>query len=151
MSAIQVKALTGQSFSRGFVHTGLIGLDGEKMSKSKGNLVFVSKLLEEGIDPVIIRYALLSDHYSQDRMWSSEKLMEATSRVASIRRALSRNEVAPTAEVVQSILKALANNLDTPSVVKVISEWVQSTEQGITGGSTGELARAFDSALGLAF
>jgi L-cysteine:1D-myo-inositol 2-amino-2-deoxy-alpha-D-glucopyranoside ligase len=151
MSAVQVKALTGQSFARGFVHTGLVGLDGEKMSKSKGNLVFVSKLLEEGVDPVVIRYALLSDHYSQDRMWSSEKLMEAAAQVEAIRGALSRNEVAPTAKVVRSIVEALANNLDTPSVMKVISEWVLLTEQGVTGGSTGELARAFDSALGLAF
>ena len=151
MSAVQVKAMTGQHFARGYVHTGLIGLDGEKMSKSKGNLVFVSKLLQEGVDPVVIRYALLGDHYSQDRMWSSEKLFRATSEVEAIRSALSRQEVAPTTEVVHAIVVALANNLDTPSVVKTIAEWVRATEQGATGGSTGEIARAFDSALGLAF
>lgn len=151
MSAIQVKAMTGQNFSRGYVHTGLIGLDGEKMSKSKGNLVFVSKLLKEGIDPVVIRFALIGEHYSGDRMWTDEKLQKATLEVESIRSALSRQEVAPTAQVVESIISALADDLDTPTAMRAISDWVVATEQGATGGSTGELARIFDSVLGLAF
>jgi cysteinyl-tRNA synthetase len=50
----------------------MVGLDGEKMSKSKGNLVFVSKLLKEGIDPMTLRHALLSERYSEDRMWSQK-------------------------------------------------------------------------------
>jgi len=151
MSAIQVKAMTGQKFSRGYVHTGMIGLDGEKMSKSKGNLVFVSKLLASGVDPMVIRFALLRDHYSTDRMWSDERLMQAQSDVARIREALSRNEVAPTSDLVVEIIAALANDLDTPTAVARILEWVESTQSGLTGGSTGEISRALDSALGLAF
>ncbi len=151
MSAIQVKAITGAQFARAYVHSGMIGLDGEKMSKSKGNLVFVSKLLEEGVDPVIIRFALLRDHYASDRMWSQEILISATSDVARIRMALSRNEVAPTAAVVAEIITALSENLDTPKAMAAIFTWVDATESGLVGGSTGELARALDSALGLAF
>ena len=151
MSAIQVKAITGAQFARAYVHSGMIGLDGEKMSKSKGNLVFVSKLLEEGVDPVIIRFALLRDHYASDRMWSQEILISATSDVARIRMALSRNEVAPTAAVVAEIITALSENLDTPKALAAIFTWVDATESGLVGGSTGELARALDSALGLAF
>ncbi|MEI6294466.1 MAG: class I tRNA ligase family protein [Actinomycetes bacterium] len=151
MSAIQVKAITGAQFARAYVHSGMIGLEGEKMSKSKGNLVFVSKLLEEGVDPVIIRFALLRDHYASDRMWSQEILISATSDVARIRMALSRNEVAPTAAVVTEIITALSENLDTPKAMAAIFTWVDATESGLVGGSTGELARALDSALGLAF
>ena len=151
MSAIQVKAITGQQFARGYVHTGMIGLDGEKMSKSKGNLVFVSKLLTEGVDPVVIRFALLRDHYSQDRMWSDAKLTQSQVDVARIRGALSRNEVAPTAQVVSRIITALSENLNTPVAINSLLAWVEETESGVTGGSTGELARALDSALGLAF
>ena len=151
MSAIQVKAITGQQFARGYVHTGMIGLDGEKMSKSKGNLVFVSKLLADGVDPVVIRFALLRDHYSEDRMWSSEKLTQSQSDVDRIRRALSRNEVAPTAEVVSSIITALSQNLNTPDAINSLLRWAEQSEAGVSGGSTGELARALDSALGLAF
>ena len=151
MSAIQVQAITGQRFSRGYVHTGLIGLNGEKMSKSRGNLVFVSKLLQEGVDPVVIRFALLRDHYAADRMWSDECLARATTDVARIRAALSRNEVAPTSEVVSEIMAALADDLDTPRAISSIFAWVAATESEATGGSAGEMARAFDSALGLAF
>ena len=151
MSAIQVKAMTGQQFARGYVHTGMVGLDGEKMSKSKGNLVFVSKLLQEGIDPVVIRFALLQSHYSEDRMWSDANLESATQVVERFRSALSRNEVAPTSELSHQILAALAQNLDTPRVMQLLQDWVEATEEGQVGGSTGELARLLDSALGLAF
>lgn len=151
MSAIQVKAMTGQQFARGYVHTGMVGLDGEKMSKSKGNLVFVSKLLHEGIDPVVIRFALLQSHYSEDRMWSDANLESATQVVERFRSALSRNEVAPTTELSHQILAALAQNLDTPRVMQLLQDWVEATEEGQVGGSTGELARLLDSALGLAF
>ena len=151
MSAIQVKAITGQQFARGYVHTGLIGLDGEKMSKSKGNLVFVSALLKAGVDPVVIRFALLRDHYASDRMWSQELLVSAQADVARIRSALSRYEVAPTYEVVSEIITALSDNLDTPRAMAALFNWVSATESGQGGGSAGELARALDSALGLAF
>ncbi len=151
MSAIQVKAMTGQQFARGYVHTGMVGLDGEKMSKSKGNLVFVSKLLHEGIDPVVIRFALLQSHYSEDRMWSDANLESATQVVERFRSALSRNEVAPTTGLSHQILAALAQNLDTPRVMQLLQDWVEATEEGQVGGSTGELARLLDSALGLAF
>lgn len=151
MSAIQVKAITDQQFARGYVHTGLIGLTGEKMSKSRGNLVFVSTLLSGGIDPMVIRYALLREHYASDRMWSDSLLDQATRDVARIRAALARNEVAPTSGVVTAIISALANDLDTPSAFKAILNWVDATENGHIGGSTGEIARVLDSVLGLAF
>jgi len=151
MSAIQVKAITGQQFSRGYVHTGMVGLDGEKMSKSKGNLVFVSKLLSEGVDPVVIRFALLQSHYSSDRMWDSEVLQMATQRVSEIRSALARTEVAPTGELCLKISEAIADNLNTPLAIKLIADWVVDTENGATGGSSGELSRLLDSVLGLAF
>jgi len=151
MSAAQVKAATGQSFARAFVHTGMIGLDGEKMSKSKGNLVFVFKLLEAGVDPVAIRYALLQGHYSTDRMWSQPILDQAIADVSRIRSALGRNEVAPTHHVIQAIADAIADDLNTPVAFEHLHTWVLATESGETGGSTGEMARALDSLMGLAF
>ena len=151
MSAIQVEAITGQKFSRGYVHTGMIGLNGEKMSKSKGNLVFVSKLLRDGVDPVVIRFALLRGHYSTDREWSAEILNSALADVARIRDSLSRNEVAPTTNVSATIMESLADDLDTPRAFAAIFKWVEETESGLSGGSAGELTRVLDSALGLTF
>jgi L-cysteine:1D-myo-inositol 2-amino-2-deoxy-alpha-D-glucopyranoside ligase len=151
MSAAQSKAMTGQEFARAFVHTGMIGLDGEKMSKSKGNLVFVSKLLDQGIDPVVIRFALLQGHYSQDRMWSNELLQEALDEVQEIRTALAMMEVAPTDSLVTILIQCLADDLDTSRFFTALKVWVSDCHKGLRGGSAGELSRAMDSLLGLAF
>jgi len=62
MCAAEGKVLTGQNFAQRFVHAGMIGLDGEKMSKSRGNLKFVSVMRKSGIDPLALRVALLSGH-----------------------------------------------------------------------------------------
>jgi L-cysteine:1D-myo-inositol 2-amino-2-deoxy-alpha-D-glucopyranoside ligase len=151
MSAAQSKAMTGQEFARAFVHTGMIGLDGEKMSKSKGNLVFVSKLIDQGIDPVVIRFALLQGHYSQDRMWSSEVLQTAIDEVQEIRTALAMMEVAPTDLLVTILIECLADDLDTSRFFTALKAWVNDCHKGLRGGSAGELSRAMDSLLGLAF
>ena len=52
---------------------GMVRLDGEKMSKSRGNLVFVSKLLAAGTDPMAVRLAIISHHYRADWDWTDER------------------------------------------------------------------------------
>ena len=74
-SAAHAEALRAtHPFAQHYVHAGLIGLDGEKMSKSRGNLVFVSKLRNAGVDPMAIRLALLDGHYRADREWTGGRL-----------------------------------------------------------------------------
>lgn len=150
MGAAQAAVLTGKDYARVYMHAGLIGLDGEKMSKSRGNLAFLSKLVDDGADPIAVRLALMSQHYSVDRMWTTEQLVKATQFTNRLRLLLSRPEVAPTNEVVQEIIKALSNNLDTPRALEILQAWCDQTEKGSTGGSAGELSRAIDLLLGLA-
>jgi len=150
MTAAIGKALCGFDFAQSYLHAGMVGLDGEKMSKSKGNLVLVSELLKSGYDPMVIRHALLSEHFAEDRMWHVETLNNSQNRVANLRSALSRIEVAPTDLVIDDIATAIANNLDTPSSLKRLDQWALDTQQGATGGSVGELSRFMDAALGLA-
>ena len=150
MGASQVAVMTGKPYARTYVHAGMVGLDGEKMSKSKGNLVFVSKLIASGIDPMIIRLALLGAAYGRDRMWTDTVLAEAHNRMGRLQSALSRNEVAPTKECVALIIASLADNLDTVRAIKAIDAWIEQTESGLTGGSSGELSRAIDTFLGIA-
>jgi L-cysteine:1D-myo-inositol 2-amino-2-deoxy-alpha-D-glucopyranoside ligase len=150
MGASQVAIMTGKPYAQTYVHTGMVGLDGEKMSKSKGNLVFVSKLIAAGVDPMVIRLALLNSAYGRDRMWTDSVLDEATARMARLQSALSRNEVAPTKECIALIIASLADNLDTVRAVKAIDTWIEATESGLTGGSSGELSRAIDTFLGIA-
>jgi L-cysteine:1D-myo-inositol 2-amino-2-deoxy-alpha-D-glucopyranoside ligase len=149
MTALQAKALTGVEFASCYSHAGMIGLDGEKMSKSKGNLVFVSKLRQEGVSPALIRIALFTDRYSTDRMWSRELLDDANKLLARLLSALSRQEVAPTFEVVQEIVNAISNDLNTPKVFELLNSWCLKTEEGEVGGSPGEISRALDTYLGI--
>ena len=150
MGASQVAIITGKPYARTYVHAGMVGLDGEKMSKSKGNLVFVSKLVASGVDPMVIRLALLNAAYGRDRMWSDSVLDEAKDRMNRLQSALSRSEVAPTKECVALIIASLADNLDTVRAIKAIDVWIEQTESGLTGGSSGELSRAIDTFLGIA-
>jgi L-cysteine:1D-myo-inositol 2-amino-2-deoxy-alpha-D-glucopyranoside ligase len=149
MTALQAKALTGVEFASCYSHAGMIGLDGEKMSKSKGNLVFVSKLRQEGVSPALIRIALFADRYSTDRMWSRELVDDANKLLARLLGALSRQEVAPTFEVVQEIVNAISDDLNTPKVFDLLNSWCLKTEEGKVGGSPGEISRALDTYLGI--
>lgn len=150
ISAAQAAVISGKEYARIYMHAGLIGLDGEKMSKSRGNLAFLSKLVVDGADPLAVRLALMSDHYSQDRMWTNDQLDQATQFLDRLRLLLSRPEVAPTHDVVQQMINAISHDLDIPSAINILKLWCDETERGSTGGSAGELSRAIDLLLGLA-
>jgi L-cysteine:1D-myo-inositol 2-amino-2-deoxy-alpha-D-glucopyranoside ligase len=149
MCAAQARVISGKELASHYVHAGMIGLDGEKMSKSKGNLVFVSSLLSAGIDPFAIRWSLMGHHYRVDRMWNDETLAEAIVQVERLRKALALNEVAPTTELIEHVLDSLSNDLDTVSVVKAINEWSDQTLKGSIGGSSEQLKTVLRSLLGL--
>ena len=150
MSAKIVQAAYGREFSSLYIHAGMIGLDGEKMSKSKGNLVFVSKLLENQVDPMVIRWALLSDHYQSDRQWSDDLLRKAESEVELLRTALSRTEVADTDQLVKDLISDIANNLDTPTALNRLVSWAIASQKDGSFNKSGQVSRAIDSLLGLA-
>jgi len=150
MSASQARAMSGKRFAANYVHAGMIGLDGEKMSKSKGNLKFVSQKLKDGVDPMEIRIALMSHHYRQDHMWESTELNSAQKFLDDLRIALSRMEVAPTDGVIEEIIAALSDDIDTPRALKALQGWITETSGGATGGKPGELSRAIDALLGIA-
>jgi L-cysteine:1D-myo-inositol 2-amino-2-deoxy-alpha-D-glucopyranoside ligase len=150
MSAAQSKVMNGKEFASHYVHAGMIGLDGEKMSKSKGNLVFVSKLLNEGVDAMVIRVALLRHHYRADHMWHNQELDSSREFLDDLRIALSRPEVAPTDKAIDSIIASLSDDLNSPRALSAIQEWITATKQGQVGGRPGELSRAIDALLGIA-
>jgi L-cysteine:1D-myo-inositol 2-amino-2-deoxy-alpha-D-glucopyranoside ligase len=150
MSAAQSRSMRNQRFARSYVHAGMIGLNGEKMSKSLGNLVFVSKLIASGVNPAAIRWALMGHHYADDLMWSQPLMVSAEKEIEELQLSLARMEVAPTDVVIQEIIDALSSNLDTPRALEAIRKWMQRTGSGETGGVAGELSRALDTLLGIA-
>jgi L-cysteine:1D-myo-inositol 2-amino-2-deoxy-alpha-D-glucopyranoside ligase len=150
MSAAQARVSTGRSFAQFYVHTGMIGLDGQKMSKSLGNLVFVSTIVRSGVNPMAIRCALMMHGYAADRMWDEELLLSAQSFLDSLTLALSQTQCAPTSNLIQEIIQALSNNLDTKKVFALLQAWINESAKGAEGGNPGELSRTLDALLGVA-
>ena len=123
-SAVHAEALTGsEPFARAYVHSAMIGLDGEKMSKSRGNLVFVSRLRGDGVDPMAIRLALLSGHYRTDRAWTGDLLSTAQERLATWRRAVSLPAGPPAAALLARLRERLADDLDSPGAIACVDAW----------------------------
>ena len=149
MCAAQAQVLSGKPLANTYVHAGMIGLDGEKMSKSKGNLVFVSTLVASGRDPMAIRWALMKNHYRTDRMWTEELLRESESEILVLRSVLSQDFVAPTKKLIQEIVDHLADDLDTPQIIASVNTWVQQSQSGVSGGEVEPLLTVLDSLLGL--
>jgi L-cysteine:1D-myo-inositol 2-amino-2-deoxy-alpha-D-glucopyranoside ligase len=123
-SAAHAEALTGtHPFADHYVHTGMIGLDGEKMSKSRGNLVFVSKLRNAGVDPMALRLALLDGHYRADREWTGGRLPAAEARLARWRTAVSAPTAADASELLEQVRARLADDLDTAGAIAAVDAW----------------------------
>lgn len=150
MSAQIVNAAYGRDFAKYFVHAAMISLAGEKMSKSKGNLVFVSKLLTQQVDPMVIRWALLSGHYQQDRQWSDNLLAVANDQVTQVRSALARSEVAQPEQLIKDLVSDISNNLDTPAALARLIKWAKQSESNPTVNQSGLVSRTIDALLGLA-
>jgi L-cysteine:1D-myo-inositol 2-amino-2-deoxy-alpha-D-glucopyranoside ligase len=130
-SAAHAEALTGQyPMARHYVHTGMIGLGGEKMSKSKGNLVFVSRLRADQVDPMALRLALLSEHYRTDRYWHAGMLEAAATRLDRWREAVARPAGPPAQEAVRLMRARLADDLDTAGALAAVDAWATETLTG---------------------
>jgi L-cysteine:1D-myo-inositol 2-amino-2-deoxy-alpha-D-glucopyranoside ligase len=131
------------------MHAGMVALDGEKMSKSLGNLVFVSKLRAANVDPMAIRLTILNHHYRSDWEWFDSELELAKARLATWRQAFASESQA--ASVGPELIKALAADLDTPAAIALIDNWAKATLAGSKSqdGSTPEMASYVDALLGV--
>ncbi len=140
LSAGHAAALSGHPLARLYSHAGMVAYRGEKMSKSLGNLVLVSRLREAGRDPRAIRLAVLAHHYRADWEWHDSVLDEADLRLrewtaATAHRADTVDEDAALREraVVESIRTALRDDLDTPSALHAVDQWAATHPPAATG------------------
>jgi L-cysteine:1D-myo-inositol 2-amino-2-deoxy-alpha-D-glucopyranoside ligase len=123
-SAAHAECVTGERrFARHYVHAGMIGWDGEKMSKSLGNLVLVSQLRADGVEPAAIRLGLLAAHYRSDRSWSAAVLGEAQARLGRWREAVALSSGPDATDVVARVRRYLADDLDTPKALAALDGW----------------------------
>jgi L-cysteine:1D-myo-inositol 2-amino-2-deoxy-alpha-D-glucopyranoside ligase len=151
MCAAQGRVATDQPFARAYLHSGMVGLDGEKMSKSKGNLVFVSRLRASEVDPMAIRLALLAHHYRDDWDWTDEQLVSAQSRLSRWREAVRLDAGLNADEVLVLVRRALAHDLDAPAALAAVDAWAGASV-AIDSDDTDApalVARACDALLGV--
>jgi L-cysteine:1D-myo-inositol 2-amino-2-deoxy-alpha-D-glucopyranoside ligase len=152
MCAAQGAVLTGGPFARSYVHAGMVAYDGAKMSKSRGNLVFVSKLLSDGVDPMAIRLALLAHHYRSDWEYTQADLDSAAARLETWRGATALPAAPPADGLLAAIRERLGDDLDAPGAVAAIDKWAAAALA--TGGADAaapQLVRAAaDMLLGIA-
>ena len=180
MSAAHARAAFGTAdevFARRYAHAGMVRLDGEKISKSVGNLVFVSQLREAGVDPMAIRLAILAHHYRQDWDWTGAELAAASTRLDRWRSAVqvglrgpggvthepgpARQEISgpnqASNEVLTAIRRRLSDDLDAPGALAVVDSWAEMMLAGSAAdpvarlaGSTRLVRDAVDALLGVA-
>ena len=136
-----------------YVHTGMIGLNGTKMSKSLGNLVFVSKLTAAGHEPAAIRLGVYAGHYRQDRDWTGDVLAQAEHRLALWRQALATGSTSldEARELVATVRRCLANDLDTAGALEALDDWAVAVKPGAAGdeAAASEIKTAIDALLGV--
>jgi len=148
MGASQAAVVTGEwPFARAFVHQGMVGYQGEKMSKSRGNLVFVSRLRADGVDPMAIRLALLAHEQGTDWEWHDGELDLAVRRLARWRAAFERRSAPPAQPVVDLLRAELGDGLRTPAALDAVDAWVGA--DGDDTDAPGQVAAAVDALLGV--
>lgn len=152
MCAAEAIAATGVPLAKAYVHSGMVALDGEKMSKSKGNLELVSRLRHGGADPMAIRLALINHHYRENWEWTPDQLEAATERLRTWRSVLNNGGAVPAAETIAAIRTALRDDLDTPAALAAVDTWVAASlaMDADDHAAVGEMTTAIDALLGIA-
>lgn len=112
----QSEAATGEPFVRHWMHTALISMDGEKMSKSLGNLVFVDRLRETW-DPRAIRLGLVEHHYRTEWEWDDELMPRNAARLDTW-----LANATPNPDLLDEVRRRLDEDLDTPGAVAAIDD-----------------------------
>ena len=152
MGAGHAYSLAGVPLARHYVHAGMVGLDGEKMSKSKGNLVLVSKLRAADEEPAAIRLAILAHHYRSDWSWTDEGFAAAKRELSEWRRALDRAPHGSALPLLAAVRASLADDLNAPAAIAAVSRWAD--EASDDGGPSSDadrtlVADALDALLGI--
>lgn len=139
-------------FARAYVHAGMVGLDGEKMSKSRGNLVFVSRLRAAGVEPAALRLAVLSQHYRSDWGWEPGLLERAQARLARWREAVGLAGAPPAEPLLADLRRHLADDLDAPRALADVDRWADDAlcRRGRDPAAGALAAQAVDALLGVA-
>ncbi len=152
MCAAEGTVAAGKPFAEAYVHSGMVALDGQKMSKSLGNLELVSRLRAQGVDPMAIRLALLAHHYRENWEWEASQVDAAVERLALWRSAAALDSALDATSAIAAARTAIRTDLDAPSALAAIDAWA-SASLDVAGDDTATpalVATFVDAVLGIA-
>ena len=113
----------GAGFANIWMHNEMLQVEGKKMSKSLGNFFTVRDLLDQGVPGEVIRFVMLSTHYSKPMDWTAKKAAEAEK---TLRKWYAQAADAPQAPVPDAMLAALFDDLNTPLAITALHQISQS-------------------------
>ncbi|WP_146341592.1 cysteine--1-D-myo-inosityl 2-amino-2-deoxy-alpha-D-glucopyranoside ligase [Nesterenkonia sp. NBAIMH1] len=151
-SAAHATAADGVPLAEHYAHTGMVGLNGEKMSKSKGNLVLVSELTAKGHDPQAIRALLLSHHWRADWSFHPDDLAFAEARLGRWKSAVAHAEdydadPSHPSPLQYALMSALSGDLNAPAALDILDLWAAGQFPG--GTSRRQTIDLVDALLGI--
>jgi L-cysteine:1D-myo-inositol 2-amino-2-deoxy-alpha-D-glucopyranoside ligase len=148
LGASEASVITGRwPFARSFVHQAMVGYSGEKMSKSRGNLVLVSRLRDDGVDPMAIRLALLAHPHAPAWEWQDGELPAAADRLQRWRNAFARPSGSPADLLIAGLREVLRDGLRSHDALPLVDEWVAA--EGDDVEAPRQAAAAVDALLGV--
>jgi len=121
---VQAEAATGEQFVRHWMHSAMVQMDGDKMAKSTGNLIYISELRKVH-DPMAIRLALVANHYRERWAWAAGLVGAAADKLERWRMAGEGRAA------LGEVREALDNDLDTPAAIAAIDRAV-ATGEGVS-------------------
>ena len=155
MSSSHARALGNGACAEMNAHAALVAFEGAKMSKSQGNLVFVSKLRAAGYDPMAIRLAVLAHHYRQPWEWFDADLTAGVARLEHWRAAMSGNGGPVSVATLAEMRAAIADDLDAPRALAAVDAWADAAldphnaDSEVEHGAPGVISRAVNAILGV--
>jgi L-cysteine:1D-myo-inositol 2-amino-2-deoxy-alpha-D-glucopyranoside ligase len=156
MSVSHGRVLAGpHSAPRVHAHAALVSYEGHKMSKSRGNLVLVSRLRAQGVDPMAVRLGVLAHHYRCEWEWTDAVLDAGVARLERWRAAVSGNGGPSATALLADLRAALADDLDAPRALAAVDAWAERSlapgrdTSGDDEGAPGIVSRAVNTLLGV--
>ena len=145
----QSESITGEPFSRHWVHSAMVSYEGEKMSKSLGNLVFVSDLLKTA-DPRAIRLALMRHHYRAGFEWHDTDLDEGTALLHRLRRRRRARPTVPTrVRSPSACAPRIDDDLDAPRALEALDDLASAVLSGGDDATAPAVLRELGALLGI--
>jgi L-cysteine:1D-myo-inositol 2-amino-2-deoxy-alpha-D-glucopyranoside ligase len=131
----QSEAATGQPFVKHWMHVAMVSMDGHKMSKSRGNLVFVDKLRTQH-DPMAIRLGLIEHHYRTEWEWDDGLMARNEARLSNWKSVAQVGSSHGDIGLLAEVRSALDNDLDTPTAVALVDV---AASKGVAVGDSAQL------------